>query len=290
MNLRDLHYITTLAQTRHFGRAAERCNVSQPTLSMQIRKLEEYLGVTIFERASREVLITAVGERIIGHAQRMLQDSEAIRSIARTAQDIYGGDFRLGAFPTLAPYYLPQLVPAITKKLPSLKLWLVEEKTAELLARLKSGALDAALIALPVQDAELNCAALFEDPFYLAVHKSHAFAGRSYVRQEEIRREPLLLLEDGHCLRNQALDVCNVVGAVEHQEFRATSLETLRQMVASGIGITLVPKLAIRRDDGIMYIPLRPAISRSIALVWRKTTHRKACIDRMVKEIPRPKA
>jgi LysR family hydrogen peroxide-inducible transcriptional activator len=281
MNLRDLHYITTLAETRHFGRAAEQCNVSQPTLSMQVKKLEEYLGVAIFERASREVLVTPAGEKIIAHAHSILRDADAIKDIARTAQDAYAGDFRLGAFPTLAPYYLPQLMPVLSKKLPRLKLWLVEEKTEILLSRLKSGALDAAFIALPIHDAELNYAPLFDDPFYLAVHKAHAFASRTYVHQDDIRREPLLLLEDGHCLRSQALDVCNVVGAVEHQEFRATSLETLRQMVASGVGVTLMPELAMRRGDGVVYVKLRPAISRSIALVWRKTTHRKACIDRL---------
>lgn len=283
MNLRDLDYLVAVADQLHFGKAAEYCHVSQPTLSMQLKKLEDYLGVQLFERTNKHVMITPVGEHIAECARRMLQDAQQIKDIAKMSQDPYAGDFRLGAFPTLAPYFLPLVVPAIRRKLPKLKLLLVEEKTAELLDKLKTGNLDAALVALPVEEEGLGSAPLFDDPFLLAVPHAHPLAKRKHINQSDIKGEQLLLLEDGHCLRSQALEVCSLIGASEHQDFRATSMETLRQMVAAGVGITLIPKLAMRKKDGIIYIPFaKPAIFRTIGLVWRKTTVRKPCIEALL--------
>jgi LysR family hydrogen peroxide-inducible transcriptional activator len=253
---------------------------------MQLKKLEEYLGVQLFERTNKQVMVTPVGEEIVQRARLILREAEEIKAVAKTAQDPYAGDFRLGAFPTLAPYFLPLAVPAIRKKLPKLKLLLVEEKTTQLLDKLKTGALDAALIALPVEEEGLDSAPLFDDPFLLAVPIGHPFAKRKHVNQNDIKGEQLLLLEDGHCLRSQALEVCSLIGASEHQDFRATSLETLRQMVAAGVGITLIPKLAMRKDDGIVYIPFaKPAPIRSIGLVWRKTAVRKPCIEMLLSAV-----
>jgi LysR family transcriptional regulator, hydrogen peroxide-inducible genes activator len=283
MNLRDLQYLVAVADEGHFGKAAQHCHVSQPTLSMQLKKMEEYLGVQLFERTNKQVMITQAGEKIAGRARQVLRDTQEIRDIAKTAQNPYAGDFRLGAFPTLAPYFLPQVVPAIARKLPKLKLLLVEEKTEQLLDKLNTGSLDAALIALPIKDEGLDSTPLLNDPFLLAVPMNHAFTGRKHVNPGDLKKEQLLLLEEGHCLRNQALEVCGMIGASEHQDFRATSLETLRQMVAAGVGITLIPKLAMRKNDGIDYIPfIKPAISRTIGLVWRKTSARKSCIEAMI--------
>jgi len=283
MNLRDLEYLVAVADRKHFGKAAEHCHVSQPTLSMQLKKLEEYLGVQLFERTNKHVMITEAGEKIAERARQILRNAEEIKEIGKTAQDCYAGDFRLGAFPTLAPYFLPLAVPKITKKFPKLKLLLIEEKTEQLLDGLKAGSMDAALIALPIKDDDLESAPLFNDPFFLAVPLGHPLAKRKSINQNEIKGEHLLLLEDGHCLRSQALEVCSMIGASEQQDFRATSLETLRQMVASGIGITLIPKLAMKKNDGIAYIPFaKSAPSRTIGLVWRKTSARKSCIEAMI--------
>lgn len=286
MNLRDLHYLTAVAEQQHFGKAAEICHVSQPTLSMQLKKLEETLGVQLFERSNKQVMITPIGEQIAVYARRILQDAKEIKAIAKTAHNPCEGEFRLGVFPTLAPYFLPAAIPAISRHMPKLKLLLVEEKTEPLLEKLKAGALDAAFIALPVEQEGLISIFLFNDPFLLAVSKQHAFAKRRDISRDDIRTERLLLLEEGHCLRHQALDVCSLIGASENQDFRATSLETLRQMVASGIGITLIPKMAMRDNDGIVYIPFeKSSISRSIGLVWRKNSARKSCIDAIIEAI-----
>lgn len=284
MNLRDLQYLVAVVEHRHFGKAAEQCHTSQPTLSMQLKKLEGTLGVQLFERSSKKVMVTPIGEAIAAKARHILQDSRDIRDMAKAAQDPFAGEFRLGAFPTLAPYFLPRAVPAIHKKLPKLKLLLVEEKTLLLLERLKAGTLDAALLALPIEEAGLETTPLFDDPFLLAVAPSHPLAKRKHIHQRDLKGEQLLLLEDGHCLRSQALEVCSLIGSSEQQEFRATSLETLRQMVASGVGITLMPQLAIGKDKSVCYIPFAGlAPSRSIGLVWRKHAARVQCIHAICK-------
>lgn len=276
MNLRDLHYIVAVAQHGHFSKAAEACHVSQPALSMQVLKLEESLGVQLFERSHKTVRITEVGQEIVARAQKMLQEAEEIKEVAKTYQDPLAGKFKLGAFPTLAPYLLPHIVPLIHRKLPKLNLLLVEEKTQVLLDMLKTGLLDAALIALPISDPELQFKVLFEDPFLLAVPKGHALAKKKKVELRDIENDALLLLEEGHCLRAQALEVCHLAQA-QQQEFRATSLETLRQMVVAHAGITLIPKIAVRPDPYLVYLPFKGhPPSRTIALVWRKNAAKSA--------------
>ncbi|PJK15271.1 DNA-binding transcriptional regulator OxyR [Lysobacteraceae bacterium NML07-0707] len=277
MNLRDLKYLIALADHRHFGRAAEASFVSQPTLSTQIKKLEDELGVQLFERAPRKVMLTPVGEEIIQRARGIVAEVESMRELARRSQDPESGSLRLGAFPTLAPYFLPHAVPALQAALPRLELLLVEEKSDVLLAQLREGRIDAALLALPVHDEQLHMEPLFDEPFWLATYHNGPLSSQTEVRMDELARHDLLLLEDGHCLREQALDVCRLSGAKERPGFRATSLETLRQMVAAGAGITLLPALAVRppvsQPEQLKLLPFRgEAPTRSIALIWRRSS------------------
>jgi LysR family transcriptional regulator, hydrogen peroxide-inducible genes activator len=284
MNLRDLQYLIAVADLRNFSQAANQCCVSQPTLSNQIRKLEETLGVVVFERSNKRVMPTETGEQIIALARRVLREVDAMHDVAQSAQDPLAGKFRLGAFPTLSTYVFPALVPKITAALPQLRLVLVEEKTQALLDRLKRGELDAALLALPVNDDQLAVKNLFDDEFFLAVPPQHPLAKKKTVEQSDLSNSKLLLLEEGHCLRDQALEVCHRVGMEEEQDFRATSLETLRQMVKAGTGITFMPQIAIQPDEsGICYVPFKkPAPYRTIGLVWRKTTARMAVIEKLL--------
>lgn len=277
MNLRDLQYLTALADHRHFGRAAEACFVSQPTLSTQIKKLEEELEVTLVERTPRKVLLTEAGRQIVARAREVLNEIEQIRRIARRDQDPEAGTLRLGIFPTLGPYLLPHVLGTIRDRFPRLELLLVEEKTEEVLKRLREGKLDAAILALPVHDDTLHAEFLFEEPFLLAAPETHPLAGRKALKLADLEDQDLLLLEDGHCLRDQALDVCRMSGASERQGFRATSLETLRQMVAANVGVTLLPVLAVQppiaHTGNVHLTPFRGhAPSRRIAMFWRRSS------------------
>lgn len=278
MNLRDLKYLVALAEHRHFGKAAAACFVSQPTLSTQIRKLEEELGLPLVERAPRKVMLTPAGQDAAARARVIVAEVEQMKEAARRSRDPEAGAVRLGIFPTLGPYLLPHVIPRIRDRFPQLELLLVEEKSDVLLARLREGKLDATLLALPVIDDQLHTEFLFEEPFLLAVSSRHALAGRRQLDVQELSAQRLLLLEDGHCLRDQALEVCRMYGANEKSEFRATSLETLRQMVASDVGITLLPTLSVKppvpRSDNIHLLELtgegRP--SRRIAMAWRRSS------------------
>ena len=245
MNLRDLKYLVALADLRHFGKAADACFVSQPTLSTQIRKLEDELGVALVERAPRKVMLTAAGQDVVLRARRIVAEVEQMKESARRSRDPESGSMRLGVFPTLGPYLLPHIVPQLRERFPQLELLLVEEKSDVLLQRLRDGKLDAALLALPVHDEQLHAELLFEEPFVFAAPQRHPLAARASVSMAQLSDETLLLLEDGHCLRDQALDVCRLSGANEKSGFRATSLETLRQMVAAGVGVTLLPALSV---------------------------------------------
>jgi LysR family hydrogen peroxide-inducible transcriptional activator len=277
MNLRDLRYLVALAELKHFGRAAEASFVSQPTLSTQIRKLEDELGVILVERTPRKVLLTSVGKEIAQRARDVLNEVDQIRAIARRTLDPESGTVRLGIFPTLGPYLLPHVVPLIRERFPRLELLLVEEKTEVILKQLREGRLDAGVLALPIHDDQLHSEFLFEEPFLLAVPESHAFAKRKSLTVDDLSDQSLLLLEDGHCLRDQALQVCQMAGAGEKSGFRATSLETLRQMVAANVGMTLLPTLSIKppvaRSDNIRLLQFRgDAPSRRIAMFWRKSS------------------
>lgn len=277
MNLRDLKYLVALAEHRHFGKAAAASFVSQPTLSTQIRKLEEELGVTLVERAPRKVMLTPAGEEIARRAQHIVAEADALREVARRSIDPEVGSLRLGVFPTLGPYLLPHAVPPLHARFPRLELLLVEDKSDVLATQLRQGRLDAALLALPMHDEQLHAQFLFDEPFLLAVPDGHALGAVDKLQLDQLNEHTLLLLEDGHCLRDQALDVCRLSGAHEKSGFRATSLETLRQMVATNVGVTLLPALSVApplvQPEGLQLVPFAaPAPSRRIALVWRKSS------------------
>lgn len=275
MNLRDLRYLVALADLRHFGKAAEASFVSQPTLSTQIRKLEEFLGVPLLERNSRQVLLTPVGEQVVEQARRVLRETDQLLRVAKQARDPFSGELRLGIIPTVAPYLLPRALPKLRKAFPALLVQLVESQTATLQRMLRAGEIEAAIVALPFELDHTVQVQLYLEPFLLAVAKEHPKARRKWVTLEDLQGEQLLLLEDGHCLRDQALSVCSFAGAVENANFRATSIETLRQMVAANAGVTLMPELATGSDDGVRYVPFKgEAPNRLVGLVWRESSPR----------------
>ena len=282
MTLRDLEYLVALAETRHFGRAAERCHVSQPTLSAQLRKLEESLGVALVERRPRKLALTHAGEAVVERARRMLRDADDIRTLARASQDPLAGQLKVGLIPTLGPYLLPRVAPRIARALPKLQLMLHEYQTARLVERTLAGELDLAILALPADTKGLVTRSLFAEAFLVAMPESHRLAARKRVKSSDLSGEKLLLLEEGHCLRDQALDVCERAGT-EEQDFRATSLETLRQMVAAGLGITLLPRLAAEGPfasaRGLVVRPFAPpSPNRVIGAAWRRSTSRLPAI------------
>lgn len=284
MNLRDLQYFVALADTRHFGKAAERCFVSQPTLSAQIKKLENYLGVQLIERQPRRVTLTETGARIVPLARRMLQESDEIISLARNEHDPLSGKLKVALIPTIGPYLLPLVMRKLRKKLPRLKLMLYEYQTQPLLEKLRAGDIECGILALPVPLDGLEVRELYAEPFTVAVPNDNPLAKRTHVKVDDLGGETLLLLEDGHCLRDQALDVCGRVDVRENEDYRATSLETLRQMVAAGLGITLLPELATRGPFGsgqaiTVKAFSRPVPSRTVGAVWRKSSSRGAALN-----------
>ncbi|QFY63560.1 LysR family transcriptional regulator (plasmid) [Rhizobium grahamii] len=272
MTLRELEYLIALAEHRHFGKAAEVCLVTQPTLSIQIRKLEEALGAPLIERTPRAVMLTPFGQDAVERARRIMAEIGEMKAAALRSQNPGCGTLKLGIFPTLGPYLLPHVVPRLRAAFPDLETLLTEEKSDSLLMRLRDGTLDPAILALPVNDERLKSELLFEERFLLAVPAAHRLAKRTHLSLNELQGLDLMLLEDGHCLRDQALDVCRLSGASERASFRATSLETLRQMVSADVGITLLPELAT-------HYPVRGNIrllnfeddspSRQLALFWR---------------------
>jgi LysR family transcriptional regulator, hydrogen peroxide-inducible genes activator len=284
LKLKDLRYLVAVADQRRFGRAAARCFVSQPTLSAQLKKLEQGLGVQLIERAPNAVSLTAVGEEIVARARRILEASDEVVQLARSHQDPLGGRLRLALLPTIGPYLLPRFAPLIRKTLPRLQLHLSEYQTAPMLGKLHAGELDVGILALPVALDGLESRELYREDFLLAVPERHPLAAHERVRVADLKDETLLLLEEGHCLRDQALEVCSRVGVTDQQDFRATSLETLRQMVATGAGVTLLPELAgrgaYRNARGVALRPFaRPAPERHIGALWRKSSARRAAID-----------
>ena len=287
MNLRDLKYLVAVAKHRHFGRAAEACFVSQPTLSTQLKKLEGRLGVTLIERAGKRVLLTPPGAAIVAEAEQALRHVDALVQIAAQHRHPLGGELRLGVIPTVAPYLLPKILPAVRSAFDELSLKLTEGQTATLLALLDGGDIDAAVLALPSGATGVCERALYREPFLLAVGAAHPLAGRRGAILADLEAEAVLLLEDGHCLRDQALDVCKTHGAVENTNFRATSIETLREMVAANIGVTLMPLLAVKRDDGVRYAPFRDADppQRQVGLIWRASSPRQALMEALAERL-----
>lgn len=275
MTLQELKYLVALADYGHFGRAAEACFITQSTLSTQIKKLEEFLGVTLFDRSLKRVSPTPVGQEILAVARNIVEDSERIRELARHVQNPMSRTLHLGVIPTLGPYYLPHALTLVHRKHPGLRLLLREEITPQILDHLVDGKLDAGLLALPVNDDSLRVEPLFYEPFFAALPAGHSLARRDVLKVSELMNEKLLLLDEGHCLRDQALDVCGT-GNIGREEVRATSLETLRQMVGMGLGVTLLPALAVgagpRASRKTVEIrPFRkPVPGRTIGLAWRK--------------------
>ncbi|HEX6637173.1 MAG TPA: LysR substrate-binding domain-containing protein [Steroidobacteraceae bacterium] len=290
LKLKDLRYLVAVADTRHFGRAAERSFVSQPTLSAQLKKLEDYLGVQLIERAPKRVSLTAAGEEIVERARRILEASEEIVELAKGHRDPLAGRLKLALLPTIGPYLLPNVAARLRKQLPRLELMLYEYQTDPMLEKLHSGEIDVGILALPVPADGLDSYELYKEPFTVALPADHKLAARRYIRVEDLAHETLLLLEDGHCLRDQALDICSSTDVNEKQDFRATSLETLRQMVAAGVGITLLPELASRgaygNARGVAIRPfVKPVPTRTIGAVWRKSSARREAILALVKQI-----
>lgn len=285
MTIRELEYFVALARTEHFGKAAESCHVSQSTLSVQIQKLEDTLGVRLFERTKKQVRLTEVGSQLLPQAHEILNIVQNLHTTARAAQDPLSGEIQLGAFPTLAPYLYPLLVPALKKALPKIRPTLHEDKTATLIEQLHSGQLDCALIALPVEDKRLKVEILFTEPFFVALPPGHKLLAKTNLILDDLRGESVLLLDEGHCLREQTLSVCASIGVGEAGRYRATSLETLRNMVASGSGLTLLPQLALKKNDLVETRAFKANIGRTIALVWRKTDPRKALYQHMAQAL-----
>lgn len=279
MNLRDLRYLLALAEHGHFGLAAEACGISQPTLSVQLRKLEEELGVTLFERGNKGVTPTEACERLLGHVRGAVAEADAILNVARGLRDPLSGRLRLGVIPTLAPYLLPLIFGPIREALPRLELEPWEDQTALLLERLQRHELDAALLATEPEGPEWQSEALFEEPFLAALPPEHRLAGEARVSQAELARD-ILVLADGHCLREQALEACGHRGALGGT-LRAASLPTLLNMVAAGYGTTLIPGLAagVAQDAGIALRPLTTAAGRVVRIVWRGSFPRGAAVE-----------
>jgi LysR family hydrogen peroxide-inducible transcriptional activator len=283
VNIRDLHYLVAVAREQHFGRAALACHVSQPTLSTQLKKLEDTLGVTLIERNNRKVLLTPIGETIVAQSQKVLQEIQTLEKLAEEQRDPFGGVFRLGVIPTVAPYLFPKILKPLQKAFPKLELQLTEAQTGVLTPLLDQGQLDAVIMALPTDVDGFEESLLYREPFLFAVSKQHPLANRKQVSVKVLDDEQVLLLEDGHCLRDQALAVCKSQGAVENANFRATSLETLRQMVSANHGITLMPKLAVPKVKGnVSYIPFKEnEPHRDIGLCWRATSTRKRLLAKV---------
>lgn len=296
MNLRELQYLVAIEEEGHFHRAAERCFVSQPTLSGQLKKLEQELDILLVERSTRQVVMTDAGREIAGLARKVLNEVKNIRDVAESFSDPMVGELQVGLIPTVAPYLLPHVIPAMKQSYPQLKLWLHEYQTSILLQKLRRAELDLLILALPVDTDEFKELTLFDEAFQLAVPDGHELAGQKQAKLEDLTGREMLLLEEGHCLRGQALDVCFMAGATENAGFQASSLETLRHMVGEDMGITLIPELAVPSKIGsseqvtsdIHYLPFsQPVPSRRIGMLYRQGSYREAAfikINELIKQ------
>jgi len=288
MNLKDLKYLVALADTGHFGKAAARTFVSQPTLSAQLKKLEEYLGVKLIERQPKNVQLTDVGKQVVVRARRMLDEGDSIVALARSNTDPLAGKLKVGLIPTIGPYLLPRIMMKIRKSLPHLSLMLYEYQTEPLLKRLRDGEIDVGVLALPIAQDGMETQKLYEEAFTVAIPNNDPLSEKSSIKAQDLKGHTLLLLEDGHCLRDQALEICSRVDVHEAEDFRATSLETLRQMVVAGLGITLLPESAVDAPFGSQRgLTIRhfakPAPTRTVGAVWRKSSTRTAAISELCK-------
>lgn len=291
MTLTELRYIVAVAREKHFGRAAEACFVSQPTLSVAIKKLEEELEVKLFERGASEISMTRLGEEIIRQAQTVIEQAAGIKEIAKRGKDPVSGPLRLGVIYTVGPYLLPSLVKEAIARVPQMPLILQENFTTRLLDMLRTGELDAAIMAEPFPDTGLALAPLYDEPFMVAVPKAHPLARRALISAEELKQETMLLLGTGHCFRDHVLEVCpeyarfssgvGDAGEGLRKSFEGSSLETIKYMVASGMGVTVVPQLSVPPDDDkhIAYVPFSPPVpTRRVVLSWRRSFPRYEAI------------
>jgi LysR family transcriptional regulator, hydrogen peroxide-inducible genes activator len=289
MTLTELRYIVAVARERHFGRAADSCFVSQPTLSVAIKKLEEELGILIFERGGNEVSVTQVGSQIIEQAYKVLEQTHAIKELARVGKDPLSGPLKLGVIYTIGPYLLPRLVKAIVQNTAQMALILQENFTLKLLEQLRAGEIDVAILAEPFNAAGLVTQAVYDEPFLVAVPRGHHWSKRKTISSSELKKQTMLLLGAGHCFRDHVLEVCPELSRYSQapegiqRTFEGSSLETIRHMVASGVGITVLPTLATPdqgKDDLLAYVPFEtPVPSRRIVLAWRKSFTRTAAIE-----------
>lgn len=284
MNIRDLKYLIAVAETENFSRAAEICYISQPTLSMQIKKLEDELGVQIFERSNKSVMITPTGKVLIEQARKILREVDSLKQIANYAQDPFAGEFRLGIIPTIGPYLLPKLLSLQKKYLPKLELIVFEHKSQTLITELRSGLLDAIILALPISQDGLMVHTLFSEAFILALPKKHRLSNKQQIDVADIENENVLLLEEGHCLRDQSLAICQRHGTKDREGFKATSLETLRHLVAAGAGVTLLPEMATtQKQNNIDLKPFRkPIPTRQVGMAWRQNSARLMCCEKLL--------
>ncbi len=292
MTLTELKYIVALARERHFGRAAEACLVSQPTLSVAIKKLEEELGVQLFERGGVEIAVTPIGARIVEQAQHVLEQTGAIRAIAEQGKDPIAGPLRIGVIYTIAPYLLPELVRRTIDDTSQMALLLQENFTVRLLELLRQGEIDVAILADPFPDGGLVSLGVYDEPFVVCVPAGHPWAKRETIRSTELKEQTMLLLGHGHCFRDHVLEVCPELSRYSqssvgiHKTFEGSSLETIRHMVAAGVGISVLPITACnapRSDDDLLrYIPFAsPPPTRRVSLVWRKSFTRVPAIERL---------
>lgn len=291
MTLTEMRYLVALAKERHFGRAAERCHVSQPTLSVAIKKVEGQLGAPLFERNASEVRLTPLGERIVAQAQRVLEEAVKLEEIAASGRDPLRGSLRLGVIYTVAPYLLPQLIPALHREAPAMPLFLKEDFTANLIPALKAGELDVVILALPVNEPGLVAQAVYDEPFRVVIPAGHAWAGREAINPGELDGQNLLLLGQGNCFRDQVLEACPRLSTPDALEtsLEGSSLETIRHMVASGAGVAVMPATAadplLEREPLVRVLPFADGVAdaapplRRIALLWRVTFPRPQAID-----------
>ncbi|WP_374256109.1 LysR substrate-binding domain-containing protein [Aquabacterium sp.] len=287
MTLTELRYIVAVARERHFGRAAEACFVSQPTLSVAVKKLEEELDVKLFERGSNEISVTPLGEEIVRQAQAVLEQAQAIKEIAKRGKDPLAGPLRLGVIYTIGPYLLPDLVRSAIANVPQMPLMLQENFTVKLLDMLRSGELDCAILAEPFPETNLAVAPLYDEPFMVAVPRSHSLAQHERINAEALKRETMLLLGSGHCFRDHVLEVCPEFARFSsdtegiRKSFEGSSLETIKHMVAAGMGVTVVPRLSVPAEPNphVVYIPFEePAPTRRVVLAWRRSFTRYEAI------------
>ena len=293
MTLTELRYIVAVAREKHFGRAAETCFVSQPTLSVAVKKLEDELGVTLFERGPGEVSVTPAGTKIVEQAQRVLEEASRIREIAAAGKDPLAGPLRLGAIYTIGPYLLPKLIPILRRTAPAMQLLIQENFTHRLAEELKSGEVDVILVALPFDEPGVVTRAVYDEPFLVAVPKGHPWEGRKRVTSDELTSESLLLLGEGHCFRDQVLEICHTVRGKERSPLAKTleggSLETIRQMVVGGVGVTVLPATSTGAGGAgelIRILPFaRPVPTRRVGIAWRRSFPRPEAIEALRKAI-----